>query len=152
MSRVMVLICLLLFAGCAEPDEPAPYKSIVDTKQLMNWILDPNADVIWDSAGFEVTAEGTRNLAPTTEEGWIAVRNSAATIAEVSNLLMMPGRARDGTDWMNFSQGMQMSAVQLIDAADHQDAKGVFDYGGRLFTFCISCHQLYMLQDPSPSQ
>lgn len=150
MLRAMVSMLLFVLAGCEQRSEPDPYTTVVDTKQLMNWILDPNADVIWDSAGFEVTAEGTRSLAPTTGEEWNSVRNAAATIAEVSNLLMMPKRARDDTIWMSSSQGMQTTAVQLIDAAERQDADAVFDYGGELFTYCISCHDVYMLPAASP--
>ena len=48
----------------------------------MLWILDPAADVIWDSAGAIITAEGETDLSPTTDEGWEHVRNSAAVLTE----------------------------------------------------------------------
>ncbi len=113
----------------------------------MDWILDPHADVIWASAGSVVTAEGTQDLAPTTEEGWVTVRNAAATIAEFSNLLMMPEHARERAGWVEIAQGLQATAVQLINAADHHDADAVFNYGGQLYDVCVSCHQIYLETD-----
>ena len=147
MARAFVLFLIFVLAGCEEPSEPKPYKPIANSKQMMNWILDPQADVIWGSAGAIITIEGTQDLAPTTQEGWDNVRNAAATIAEVSNVLMMPGHARAGADWIEILQGLQATAVQLIDAAERQDADAVFDLGGQLYNVCVACHQLYVLAD-----
>ncbi|HJP40064.1 MAG TPA: hypothetical protein QF499_13200 [Gammaproteobacteria bacterium] len=147
MSRILVLLFSFAVVGCEPPSEPIPYKSIADTKQMMDWILDPHADVIWASAGSVVTAEGTQDLAPTTEEGWVTVRNAAATIAEFSNLLMMPEHARERAGWVEIAQGLQATAVQLINAADHHDADAVFNYGGQLYDVCVSCHQIYLETD-----
>lgn len=152
MMRTLVLLFSLVLVGCQQADESAsestPYKAIVDSKQMMNWLLDRNADVIWGSAGAIITVEGTQDLAPTTEEGWNAVRDAAATIAELSNVLMMPGHARAGADWTEFAQGLQSTAVQLIDAGIRKDADAVFDLGGQLYNVCTACHQLYMLPNP----
>ena len=147
MARAFVLFLIFVLAGCEEPSEPQPYKPIANSKQMMNWILDSQADVIWGSAGAIITIEGTQDLAPTTQEGWDNVRNAAATIAEVSNVLMMPGHARAGADWIEILQGLQATAVQLIDAAERQDADAVFDLGGQLYNVCVACHQLYVLAD-----
>lgn len=145
MVRAFVLLFLVVLAGCEKPNEPQPYKPVVNSIQMMNWILDPQADVIWGAAGAIITLEGTQDLAPTTEEGWNEVRNAAAMIAEVGNLLIMPGHARAGADWIEFAQGLQATAVQLIDAAERQDADAVFDLGGQLYNVCVACHQLYVL-------
>ena len=56
---------LAWLAGCSaevtvQPE--APYQPITDTKEFMNWILDPSADVIWGASGYIVTAEGTEDL------------------------------------------------------------------------------------------
>ena len=139
-----LLIVLVGCAGCAETVEPVPFKAVTNTQQLMEWILDPNADVIWGAAGAIITEEGTQDLAPTTPEGWDAVRNAAATLAEGGNLLMMPGHARPD-DWMEIAQGMTATAELLIDAAERKDSEAVFNYGGQLYNVCVACHQLYML-------
>ena len=147
MARAFVLLLVVVFVGCEKAVESQPYKPVANSKQMMNWILDPQADVIWGAAGAIITMEGTQDLAPTTQEGWDSVRNAAATIAEVGHLLIMPGHARAGSDWVEISQGLQATGVQLIDAAERQDADAVFDLGGQLYNVCVSCHQLYVLPD-----
>src|SRR4051794_22836098 len=72
-----------------------PYVHVATLKQLMEWVLDPSADVIWDSVKTIMTEEGTKEIAPKTDDEWAAIRNSAAMLAESSNLLMMEGRAFD---------------------------------------------------------
>ena len=142
-------LALCLLAGCAKPVEttqPAGYEPIVDTQQFMDWIIDPNADVIWGSAGSIATLEGVEDLAPTTQEGWDAVRNAAATLAEVGNLLKIPGHSR-GQDWNEIAGGLTATAVLLIDAAENKNDQQVFDYGGQLYNVCVACHQLYMLPE-----
>jgi len=138
-------ICLL--QACAPAEGPAVgYDPVVDSKQFMNWILDPNADVIWGSAGTITTFDGVQDLAPTTQEGWDAVRNAAATLAEAGNLLKIPGHSR-GEDWNEIAGGLTRTSVLLIEAAEHKDDQQVFDYGGQLYNVCVSCHQLYMLPE-----
>lgn len=145
-----LLIASLVVAGCSAEiriDDEPPYKPVTDTRTFMNWILDPNADVIWGSAGWIITVEGEQDLTPTTQEGWDAVRNAAATIAESGNLLMMPGHAMEGEDWLEISQGLTATAELLIDAAERKDSEAVFNLGGTLYNVCVSCHQLYVLPE-----
>lgn len=146
---VAMLAALALYGCGSESDRPegaAGYQPIVDSKQMMDWILDPLADVIWGSAGTITTLEGVEDLAPTTQEGWDAVRNAAATLAEAGNLLQIPGHSR-GADWNEIARGLTSTAVLLIDAAENKNADQVFDYGGQLYNVCVSCHQLYMLPE-----
>jgi hypothetical protein len=139
----VLLGCLL--PGCMAEQEPvADFQPVVDSRQFMNWILDPNADVIWGSAGTIATLEGVEDLAPTTDEGWDAVRNAAATLAESGNLLKMPGHSR-GADWNEFAGGLTRISVLLMDAAASRNDQQIFDYGGQLYNVCVACHQLYML-------
>lgn len=136
-----------LLGGCAEPQVQVPYRAVTDSKQFMNWVLDPQADVIWGSAGVVSTLEGERDLRPTTQEDWDAVRNAAATIAEAGNLLMMPGHARAGADWNEISQGLTAKGMELVAAAENKDADAIFELGGHLYNICVACHQLYVYPD-----
>ena len=142
--RTIGACLLVMLAGCAEPEVAPPYNAVTDMKQFMNWILDPHADVIWGSAGIVATLEGEQDLRPTTQEGWDAVRNAAATVAEAGNLLMMPGHAQAGADWNEISQGLTATALRLVEAAENKDADAVFEQGGILYNVCVSCHQLYV--------
>ena len=149
-TRLLATGLALLLGGCGPGAETATdrasYQPIVNSEQMMNWILDPQADVIWGSAGTITTFEGVEDLAPTTQEGWDAVRNAAATLAEAGNVLQIPGHSR-GADWNEISRGLTSTAVLLIQAAENKNADEVFDYGGQLYNVCVSCHQLYMLPE-----
>jgi hypothetical protein len=110
----------------------------------MEWILDPAADVIWDSAGVIITAEGERDLSPKTEAGWTRVRNSAAVVAEAGNLLMMPGRAA-GPDWIAYAEALVAAGENAIAATEVHDADALFDAGGEIYQACRSCHAQFMV-------
>ena len=127
-----------------EPVFAPAYRPIADVRQTMEWILDPAADVIWDSAGFIITADGETDLAPTTDTGWQHVRNSATVLAETGNLLMMPGRV-GGPDWVIYAQALTAAAEVAMAAAEAHDADALFDAGGQLYQACRACHEQYMV-------
>ena len=129
-------------ASAADPGPP--YRTVADVRQTMLWILDPAADLIWDSAGFVITADGETDLSPTTDEGWEHVRGGAALVAESGNLLMMPGRS-GGPDWVAYAQQLTAAAEVAMAAADAQDADALFDAGGEVYQACRACHNQYMV-------
>lgn len=137
----MIVACL---AACQPPpDDPVPYRLVLDEHELMAHVLDPAADVIWSSAGAVITAQGETDLAPTTDEGWLAVENAAATLMEAGNLLMLPGRAADDGAWREYSRALSRTAERALAAADARDADALFDIGGELYNVCLACHQAY---------
>jgi hypothetical protein len=141
-----VALCALL-AACGEP----PYQSIINIHQTMAWILDPAAEVIWDSAGTIITAQGHQELAPTTDEGWAKVLHAAATLTEAGNLLMMPGSAA-GDDWIEYAQGLTAAGQLAIKAAQDQDDEALFEAGGRIYQVCRACHDQYWTEDEGGDQ
>lgn len=145
-----MLVVLALLPGCGSGSQPAvpetQYRPVLDAQQLMNWVLDPSADVIWGSAGSVITEEGEQDLAPVDDEGWAGVRNAAAVVVESGNLLMMPGRTR-GEDWNEFARGMMTMGERALAAAESRDADALFEVGGQLYNVCVACHQQYMLPD-----
>ena len=58
----------------------------------MDSMVDPSAGVLWDSVAMIVSAEGTEERQPRTDEVWTTVHRSAVTLAEATNLLLMEGR------------------------------------------------------------
>lgn len=150
MSRIPIAVfALTLLVGCGPSTETelpvtTSYEPVTDVRQTMEWILDPATDVIWESAGTIISAEGRRELAPTTDEGWDRVRNAAAVVAETGNLLQMPGRAV-GPDWIDYAQGLTAGGKRAIEAAEGRDADALFDAGGQLYRVCRGCHEQYML-------
>ncbi len=155
LRALLAVFALTLASGCAPGGRPPPepsgqaqrapaYRPVVDLRQTMEWILDPAVDVIWDSAGFIITAEGETDLAPTTDAGWEHVRNSAAVVAEAGNLLMMPGRSA-GSDWDAFARALTGGGEAAIAAAEARDASALFDAGGQIYQVCRGCHEQYMV-------
>ena len=140
-ARVMVSLGLLAACG-AEPPPPA---AALSTGELMQRVIDPPADLFWEASGTIITAAGETSRAPTTDAGWQAAVNAAATLMEASNLLMLPGRARDDKEWMQFARQLQSSAAAGMKAARAKDEKAVFDTGGEIFLACRGCHMKYLL-------
>ena len=128
--------------GCGA--QAPPFKPVADTKLLMQSVVDPNADVIWDSVKTIITAQGTEEIRPRTEAEWTAVRNSAIALAESGNLLMMAPRARNGGEWMTLSQELVDTSQAAMRAADSRNADRLFTVGGDIYDACSHCHQRYM--------
>lgn len=140
------LVAGIVLSGCSSPaPEPrAPFRAVADNLQLMEWIVDPAADVVWGSVGTIVDEKGTTELAPANDEEWNAVRNAAALIAESGNLLMLESRAADQDAWMQFASGLIDAGVLAMKAAEARDVDALFDAGGQIYNVCASCHRQYV--------
>src|SRR5690349_6002360 len=94
-SLALSAACLL--AGCSSPaPQPAaaapPYHLVASIREVMNSVIDPNIDVVWNSVSTTIDHGKPTDHAPANDEDWAAVRHSALTVIEGANLLMMPGR------------------------------------------------------------
>jgi hypothetical protein len=140
---VWVLIGFVLF-GCGQ--QPPPYKPVADVKQLMQGVLDPSADVVWEAVATIYTKEGVEERRPRNEEEWANIRNHAMVLTEAGNLLMMPPRARDGGDWMAMSQELIEISSIALRAAEAKNVDALFDVGGRIYDVCDRCHKKYWIR------
>ena len=138
-------VVVLLLSCTRETADELPVQVVGDMHDTMTWVLDPAADVIWGSAGWIITAEGTEDLTPSTDEGWDRVRHSAAVLAESGNLRLLPHLApeSDGAAWVEFSRGMTRVAQEALAAVDARDSDALFETGGHLYNVCLACHQVY---------
>jgi hypothetical protein len=141
MKTVGIFFCALFLFGCG-PTPPKPNTSLT-LKQLMEWVIDPNADVIWDSVKSISTVKGTTEIYPRTDAEWDAVRNSAATLVEVGNSLMLEGRAKDNKQWMKFAQQLSQTSELALKAAQDKNKDALFDAGGNIYNACRGCHDKY---------
>jgi hypothetical protein len=144
----------MMLAACSGSKEPPasapaadgpPFHTTLTTKQLMSWIIDPNATAIWNSVGSVVTDKGTEEKHPKTDDEWASFRNAAATLVESGNLLMLDGRAVDNDQWMVTSRGMADAAATVLEAAEAKDVEAYFDAGGALYEACTACHSKYLV-------
>jgi len=149
MRTLLCLAPLVILAGSscsrpAPPPPPPPFQTVATTKELMNAVLDPAVDVIWDTVGWIVTSEGTFEKAPATDEDWAAVRTSAITLAESGNLLMIGTRSGGSAEWITQAQALIDNSKRAILAIDKKDKDALFTIGGDLYDVCTNCHRQFM--------
>ncbi len=140
---LMTLGSVLASAACGGP-QPPPFKPVVDTKLLMQAVVDPAADALWEATGWIITAAGTEQRKPKDAEAWTVVRNHAVALTEAGNLLMMAPRAKDGDEWMKRAQEMIGQGEAAIHAAEAKEWDKLFTVGGDIYESCSNCHQKYL--------
>ena len=141
---IVVFVAGAAVAGCSSAPAPPPFKVVADNKLLMQSVIDPNADLVWDAVKTIITKEKTDEIRPHTNDEWIAVRNAAVALTESGNLLMMAPRAKDGGEWMKRSQELINTGEAAIRAIDAKNADRLFTVGGDIYEACSNCHRQYM--------
>jgi hypothetical protein len=156
-------------APAAKPAALAPDFRLTGTiKDLMDGVVDPSADYLWDSVATIVTRKGIEERRPRTDEDWKNVRRRAIALVEAPNLLMMEGRkvARPGEksenpgielgpeqiqeildgDRATFIQrahALQDAGLKALAAIDRKDVDGLSDAGEAIDEACEQCHLKY---------
>jgi cytochrome c556 len=133
--------------------------------EIMESIVMPAAQTVWDSVAVDVTDKGTVEKGPVTDEDWAKLRSTAVALAEATNLLVVPGRrvAPPGTKSENpdaelspeemqvliakqrpafvaYAHVLQEAAMQALRAIDARNLDGISDAGGTIDTACEGCH------------
>lgn len=134
--------------AAAAPSTPAKFNTDLPMDELMGHVVDPASFTYWKGSGEEVTSAGTKDLSPTTQEGWESLESAAASLIEVGNMLQLPGRPRTPEgDWNRYAQQLTAEAVQGKAAAEKHDKQAVFTAGARIYQVCTACHKEYVI-DP----
>ena len=150
MRRVVHWLALtVVLAACdrtpAQQVEVSDYVRAHDIHHLMEVVVEPQADVFWNSSGAITNASGEHDLTPTTDEGWLATQSAAATIAEIGNLLMTPQFAQGrGSDWKQFARSLVEIGMRAEQAAVDRNSDAVLEVGATMDTVCEACHQVYL--------
>src|SRR5581483_3074685 len=77
--------------------------------------------------------------APRTDKEWMAVQRSAAVLAEAGNVLMMPGRTRQG-EWNKDAQMLVDAGAAAYKAARAKDMTALTAIDEPLNAACVQCH------------
>jgi hypothetical protein len=150
-ARWLLAGAVLALGSCAKteaPPAPPPYDTKLSVLELMEHVVDPAAKGFWAGSGTIITAAGEVDRSPTTPEGWAAVENAAAAVAESGNLLLLPGRARDDKEWRQYSLQLIAAGKAAMLAAEAKDKNAVFDTGGKIYEVCTACHEKYLPPPP----
>jgi len=142
-----LVLLVLAIAGCRrtpQPDGTASMQVYASTKDIIDAIVAPDSQAIFDAVGYE---NGQLTRAPHGDDQWNRLRLQALSIAEAGNLLMMRSRAKDAGDWMTFAHRMSVKAAAVADAASSTDPDRFLNAGGELYETCTACHMKYGPKD-----
>jgi hypothetical protein len=142
----LVMNCLTAAPSISE-DAAAmpPFQAHVDIKTFMQHVLGPAAASIWKVNGLMIDAKGEHDLSPKSDDDWEQVVSGAATLAEATNALMIPERARD-PDWNRYVKKLADAADKAYRAAEAHDLKSISEVSDRLDGICAACHRHYGLE------
>ena len=146
---------------------PHPVATI---QEIMQSIVDPAADMLWDSVSTTITLQGTEEKQPRSDEEWIAVRHQSIQLIEAANLLVAPDRlvaahgktledahvagintpaviekliADDPAAFAAYARALQEAALATLNAIDQRDVPALIEAGGYLDHACEQCHLRY---------
>jgi cytochrome c556 len=163
---------LLLLVACTAPQPAAQpqgdYRINATLKDIMDSMVDPGADYIWESVATTVSEKGIEEKLPRTDEEWTQVRRHAIMLQEAANLLLMPGRrvAEEGVksenpnielephqiealingdrkSFVDFAHALQDTVTPVLKAVDAKDAEGLLNAGDGIDRACENCHLKY---------
>lgn len=137
----------------------------ISVAEIMESIVMPAAQALWDSVGVNVTAQGIIETKPETEEQWASLRAAAVTLAEATNALVVPGRhaappgtvsenpaaelqpaaiealiANERPAWVAHAAVLHATAMQALAAVDARDTDKISEVGGAIDEACEGCH------------
>ena len=167
-------VSLLVAAACSAPapapaakKEP-PFRKTATIKDIMDSMVDPSADFLWESVATIVTRKGTEERRPRTDDEWKAVRRAAITLVEATNLLIMDGRAVAKPGEKSENPGIELSpeairrvmdddpdtliklagalhdaGMKAMAAIDAKNADALSDAGEVIDNACETCHLKY---------
>jgi len=153
---VLLFICGIGFIIAAERTKrtappPAPATEaltaaapVATVGQLMTGMITPAAEQIWESVSVTVTASGTEEKQPRTDEEWAQLATNAALLVESSNLLLQGDRLVDREDWPRITRAMADASRQTIAAANAKSPEEILKVGETLYNSCTECHAKYL--------
>ena len=148
-SGTLVALALSCLTAAPSISEDAaampPFQAHVDMKTFMQHVLSPAAASIWKVNGLMIDAKGEHDLSPKSDDDWEQVVSGAATLAEATNALMIPERARD-SEWNRYVKKLADAADKAYRAAEAHDLKSISEVSDRLDGICAACHRHYGLE------
>lgn len=178
----VVLVAAFTVSGCstkpASETQPAEKKPaligeitpVVSVKELMESMIDPIADNIFDAVWWDNTAKGVVEHRPTTDEDWEKVKVGAVTMVEGIELLKVPrpwtppGDVNNSTGpnppelsptqmqakldkdpvlWTAKIQALRNVGLEVLEIVKKKDANALWQAGGDLDDACEGCHLEY---------
>jgi hypothetical protein len=176
----LLFLAVFTFSLCSKP-APAESPSVaapllgemtpvVSVKELMEHMIDPLADNIFDAVWWDTTKKGVVEHRPQTDEDWAKVKTGAVTLAEGIYLLKVPRpfapvgdvnnsvgpnppelspteiKAKIDKDpvlWIAKIQALRNVSLEVLEIVKKKDADALWQAGGDLDEACEACHLEY---------
>jgi hypothetical protein len=157
----------------ASPAAPSLDSSLAPTlsvKELMEHIIDPTSDWIFDAAVIDISRKGITETKPLSDDDWLKVERGGYVLAEATNLLKIPRRMvpadeegkphqpgepelppeqiqakieKDRALWYKHADGLKAAALEAVQVAKARDLDGLFKVGDKVDKACEACHLEY---------
>ena len=152
----LALIVSALLFGCAnqapqqpaqetaatppQPGEKKDFVSVPELNDLMEAIVQEDADLLWKITGKEDSPK------PTDDDGWKRLEHAAVGIIEAGRFIQVSPLAKDQGDWQKKTQVMIDVATTMRKQIQARDGDALFMSGGDLEESCSGCHKQYYLE------
>ena len=180
LQLALTSVLIFFLAACAQqqpqpPVKPQPDYKLNTVKDVMDSIVDPAADFIWEAVETTVSVKGIEEKKPQNDEEWKEVRRHAIMLLEATNLLQMPDRHvakpgekaddpnvelapeqiedminKDRATWNKYAQGLHDATAAAFKAIEAKDAEALLNNGDAIDTACENCHKHYWYPDEKP--
>ena len=149
----------------------SPYRMVNSIQDIMEGVIAPSADVLFDAVATDITSAGVVDKRPRTDDDWERVEAAAIALVEGPNMIKMPGRrvARPGEPtksegpdapeltpeeiqakingnralFIKYANELQDQAIRALDIVRKKDAEGLFNIGEDIDEACEACHLEY---------
>ena len=135
MKTLYSCLALVLFcAGCSKPSSGAAQTFILTAtiKDIMDSMVEPSADEIWDSVATISNTAGIEERQPRTDEEWAAVRRRAITLLEATNLITIEGR--------HVAKPGEKARVEAIELAPEEIERRIYQDRDRFVALAHALH------------
>lgn len=177
-TRVLVAGVLVIAGACAGKKQPdAPPAMSATIKDIMDSMVDPSSDFLFESVAEIADERGVTQKAPRTNAEWTEVRRRALVLLEAPNLLAMDGRkvARphersespqvelqpdeiqklvdgDRPSFIRRARRLQDGAEMVLKAVDARDTTALFHAIENVDRACENCHLRYWYPNDQRAQ
>lgn len=144
-ARALSLAVLFGAAACSAAPEADEEVYYIDQSMLefMNNAMQPAAEGVWDRTGYLTDEAGFHTLFPQDEAGWREAEQASLILAELSNVLMLPGRRVAEKEWDGGVEAVRITALAAADAARAKDEEAFMQAALAINNACQSCHVRY---------
>jgi hypothetical protein len=176
----LVVMLAISTSQCGAKPEPAAeaatatvasdLKPIFSVKELMENIIDPQSDFIFDAVAVDIGAHGVVETKPTSDEDWLRVQRATVLLAESTNLLKIPRRVAPVGDkselsgpgqpelapeqiqakldqdrhlWDSHVDQLRDELLKVLEIVKARDSDKLFEAGSNIDRACEACHLEY---------